>query len=124
MIYPFTLKSMMLVVGFLLTITHLIALVRMVETQRWLKKFPRSAGAGIFLMIAGGAWFFWLVTNMDLGEFTPMKGTLQVAGPVVTFLAIFYMKEFLAVRAWGIIGLLAAEPLLESAFLREEKIRL
>ena len=75
-------------------------------------------------MLVSGAWFFWLVTHMDLGEFTPMRGPLQVAAPVVTVLAILYMKEFLAVRALGIIGLLAAEPLLESAFLREEKMRL
>jgi hypothetical protein len=34
------------------------------------------------------------------------------------------MRDFLAVRALGTLALLAAEPLLESAFLRDETIRL
>jgi hypothetical protein len=34
------------------------------------------------------------------------------------------MRDFLAARALGTLALLAAEPLLESAFLRDEVIRL
>jgi hypothetical protein len=39
-------------------------------------------------------------------------------------LAITFIPDFLSVRALGTLALLAAEPLLESAFLREERIRL
>jgi hypothetical protein len=39
-------------------------------------------------------------------------------------LALFFVDEFLAVRALGILCLLAAEPLLDAAFLRYEPSRL
>ena len=40
------------------------------------------------------------------------------------FLAWIYVEEFLAVRAVGMLALLAAEPLLEAAFMRHEATRL
>lgn len=124
MIYPFTLKATMLAVGFALILTHLFALVKSKDVQAWLRAFPRSKTAGVILTAVAAGWFLWLVMNMDLGEFTPWKRTLQVITPVTAVLAIFYMKEFLAVRALGMIGLLAAEPMLEAAFLRDESSRL
>jgi hypothetical protein len=40
------------------------------------------------------------------------------------FLSWKYVEEFLAVRAVGMLALLAAEPLLEAAFMRHETSRL
>jgi len=124
MIYPFTLKPTMLAIGVLLVVLHLLALLRSRESQVWLKGFPRSRFAGVLMMIVAGVWFFWLARTMDLGEFTPMRRALLIGGPVAAVLSILYVKDFLAVRAFGILVLLAAEPLLEAAFLREEQVRL
>jgi len=55
---------------------------------------------------------------MDLGEFSPYRRALLVLVPVACFLAWKYVDEFLAVRALGMLLLLLAEPLLESAFLQ------
>jgi len=44
--------------------------------------------------------------------------------PVLGFLTWRYVPEFLAVRALGMLVLLAAEPLLEAAWLRPEMSRL
>jgi len=44
--------------------------------------------------------------------------------PIVYVLALRFVDEFLAVRALGILCLLAAEPLLDAAFLRHETSRL
>lgn len=124
MIYPFTLKPTMIAIGVLLVAIHLMALIRSRDVQLWLKGFPRSRFAGVFMMAVAGGWFLWLATIMDLGEFTPMRKTLQIGAPVAAILAILYVKDFLAVRAFGILVLLAAEPLLEAAFLRDEQARL
>ena len=124
MIYSFTLKSMMLLVGVLLIASHVFALARGKASQDWLRSFPRNKPAGVILTAVLGAWFFWLVKVSDLGEFDKWRGLVLYLTPVSAVLAIFFMQEFLAVRALGGIALMAAEPLLESAFLRDEPTRL
>jgi hypothetical protein len=123
-VYDLSLHTIGLIVGLLLLVTHLTALVRPEQTKQWLKKFPRSRLIGNALLAIDAIWTFWLVTNMDLGEFTQFRTWLQIGVPIVFFLTIFFVDEFLSVRALGIMALLAAEPILSSAFLRPEAARL
>jgi hypothetical protein len=119
-----TLKITMLCVGLLMIASHAFALAKGNAAQAWLKTFPRSREAGVVLSILAGAWFFLLVKNMDLGDFDTWRTTVLIGTPIAAVLAILYMPEFLAVRSLGALALMLAEPLLESAFLREEKVRL
>ncbi len=61
---------------------------------------------------------------MEMGEFSGFRKPLLFALPVGFLLVLRFVNEFLAVRALGILFLLAAEPLLEAAFLRYEASRL
>ena len=126
MIYPnwLTLKLTMLAIGGMLLVVHLLALVKARAVQEWLRNFPRNREAGVVLSLVAGAWFFFLVQKMDLGDFDPWRSTVLIGTPIAAALAIMFIPDFLAVRALGTCALLAAEPLLESAFLRPEKIRL
>jgi len=119
-----TLKNTMLAIGILLLVTHALALVKVRVVQEWLRNFPRNREAGVVLTLVAGAWFFFLVQKMDLGDFDPWRSTVLIGAPIAAALAIMFIPDFLAVRALGACALLVAEPLLESAFLREEKIRL
>jgi hypothetical protein len=123
-IYDLSLQLVGVVVGLLLVAAHLIAFVRPEPTKGWLINFPRSKSFGIILLVIDALWTFWLVTNMDLGEFSGFRTYLQIGIPIVTVLTIYYVDEFLAVRALGILALLAAEPILSAAFLRPEVSRL
>jgi hypothetical protein len=123
-LYEFSLKAVGLVVGLLLVAVHLFALLRADVTKAFLKQFPRSKFLGIVILSVDAVWGFWLAASMDLGEFTRFRTPLLIAVPICFFLAIYYMEEFLAVRALGILALLAAEPLLSAAFLRPEVARL
>jgi len=67
---------------------------------------------------------FWLVSNMDLGEFSQYRTSLQIGVPIAFVLTLTFVEEFLAVRALGMLALLAAEPVLSAAFLRPESARL
>jgi hypothetical protein len=69
-------------------------------------------------------WSFLLVQSIDLGEFSPLRNIMLLAIVAGAILSWIYVPEFLAVRALGMILLLAAEPLLESAVLRHEPSRL
>src|SRR6185295_7095514 len=58
------------------------------------------------------------------GEFSNFRRPLLIILPVGFVLVLKFVDEFLAVRALGILCLLAAEPLLDAAFLRPETSRL
>lgn len=119
MIYSFlSLRGVGAFVGVLLVVSHLLALRHPGSIQNWLKKFPRSWSIGVSLITIAGLWAFWLVATMDLGEFTSYRPLLMIIVPATWIVMMTSVREFLAVRAFGMLLLLAAEPLLEVAFLQ------
>jgi hypothetical protein len=124
MIYPIGLKMVGVVVGLLLIAAHCFALWRSGEGVQWLKDFPRSRAAGTVLIIIAGIWSLILVRTMDLGEFAGLRNIMSGGVVVGAFLAWRYLEEFLAVRALGMLALLASEPLLEAAYLKPDPTRL
>lgn len=124
MMYEFTLRTVGLAVGIGLLVTHLVALAIPDRVCAWLKVFPRSRPAGLFLCSFAALWAFWLAATMDLGEFTPQRTLICGVVLAGAIMVPMFAEEFLAVRALGILALLAAEPLLGAAFLRPEQSRL
>src|SRR5207244_8570938 len=88
------------------------------------QRFPRSRVAGVILLTICLAWTFWLLATIQMGEFSAFRRPLLIALPIGYVLALSFVEEFLAIRALGILCLLAAEPLLDAAFLRYETSRL
>jgi len=120
MIYSLKLETAFILVGVWLIVAHGLALFKSAAAKSWLRTFPRSKKWGIALASVAAVWFFFLVAKMDLGEFSNWRPTVLIATPIAWVLTWKYVDEFLAVRALGMVVLLAAEPLLESAFLRPE----
>ncbi len=124
MIYQLPLFTTGLAAGILLILSHAFALAKEKETIAWAKAFPRSrVGATVLLAIAA-VWSFLLVRSIDLGEFSPLRNIMLLGIVAGAILSWIYVPEFLAVRALGMLLLLAAEPLLESAVLRVEPTRI
>src|SRR5207247_8613543 len=84
----------------------------------------RSHVAGVVLLSIALIWTFWLLATIEMGEFSAFRRPLLIALPIGYVLTLRFVEEFLAVRALGILCLLAAEPLLDAAFLRYEASRL
>ena len=124
MIYELPLQAAGLAAGLLLIFTHAFALWRPAQAGSWATSFPRARVAAGVLLAAAAIWSFLLVRDIDLGEFSPLRNVMLMAIAVGAVLAWMYVEEFLAVRALGMVLLLAAEPLLESAALRDEPSRL
>lgn len=122
MIYHFSLRGAGLVAGLILLVLSLLAFVRPARLS--LPQFPRSKTAGAVLLTIDLAWSFWLLATMEMGEFSNFRRPLLIILPIGYFLVLRFVDEFLAVRALGILLLLAAEPLLDAAFLRPEMSRL
>ena len=122
MIYHLSLHSAGIVAGVFLIALGLIGLTKP-DVASVVQRFPRSRVAGVVRLTICLVWTFWLVATIQMGEFSSFRRPLLIALPMGDVLALFFVDEFLAVRALGILCLLAAEPLLDAAFLRYETSR-
>ena len=123
MIYHLSLHSAGIVAGSFLILVGLLGFIKP-ESAQLARRFPRSRIAGVVLLTICLFWTFWLLATIQMGEFSGFRRPLLIALPIGYVLALFFVDEFLAVRALGILCLLAAEPLLDAAFLRYETSRL
>jgi hypothetical protein len=124
MIYHVSLQLVGFVMGVLLILLSAAAVFIPTFSRAFVAKLPRSRTAGTMLLAIDLVWTFWLLATMEMGEFSSFRRPLLILLPVAFFLVLKFVDEFLAVRALGILFLLAAEPLLEAAFLRYEPSRL
>ncbi len=114
--------------------SHALMLAKPALVQGFLKQLPRNQFMGQILLGIGLAWFWLLIApeglgalsalTMDLGEFNAAKKFLRLLVPVSLVLVAISVRDFLAVRALGLVGLMVASPLLEAAFLKEPPSRL
>lgn len=123
MIYHLSLYTAGVIAGAFLVVVGVFGLIKP-DFAQVMKQFPRSRVAGVVLLTICLIWTFWLVATIQMGEFSSFRRPLLIALPIGYVLTLFFVDEFLAVRALGILCLLAAEPLLDAAFLRYEMSRL
>jgi hypothetical protein len=124
MIYHFSLAAVALLAGAVLCLLGMAGLTAPNVVRANLVRFPRSRLAGVVILAIDLIWSFWLVSTMEMGEFSAFRRPFLIGLPIGFFLTVRFVDEFLAVRALGILALLAAEPLLEAAFFRYETSRL
>lgn len=120
--------------GVMLIIGHAFLLLQSEASQNFLRKFPRNQKLGQWLLGLGLLWFWLLIAPankgfisflaMDMTEFNAVKPILRLLLPVIYVMVAMSITEFLSVRAFGLLGLLVAQPLLDSAFLRDPSSRL
>lgn len=113
---------------------HLWMLLKPEESKDFFKKLPRNRVFGPWLMGIGMAWFWLLIApdglgilsklQMDLGEFNRAKNILRILVPIAAAGMIMHVKEFLTVRAIGLLALMAAAPLLYSSYMEPPVSRL
>ncbi|MEK6232113.1 MAG: hypothetical protein N2A42_09680 [Luteolibacter sp.] len=114
--------------------SHSLMIVKPALVQGWLKRLPRNSLAGQIILAIGMAWFWLLIApesmgklgalQMDLGEFNNIKPLLRLLVPAALVAVCVSVRDFLAVRALGLLGLMIAAPLLEAAFLKDPASRL
>ncbi len=113
---------------------HLWMLLKPIESKNFFIKLPRNKTLGPWLMGAGMLWFWLLIApdklgifsklQMDLGEFNQAKNIMRILVPVAAAGMIMHVKEFLTIRAIGLLALMAAAPLLYAAYLEPPASRL
>src|SRR5260370_9818713 len=123
MIYHLSLQTAGITAGAFLVLISLPGLLKP-DLANAAQRFPRSRVAGVVLLTVSLLWTFWLLATIEMGEFQALRRPLLSGLPIGYVLVLRFVDEFLAVRALGILCLLAAEPLLDAAFLRYETSRL
>lgn len=113
---------------------HLWMLLKQEDSKKFFIGLPRNRALAPWLMGIGMFWFWLLVApnglgplsklQMDLGEFNRAKNLMRILVPIAAAGMIMHVKEFLAVRAIGLLALMAAAPLLYSAYLEPPSSRL
>ncbi len=124
MIYHLSLQAAGIIAGAFLLLVGAAGLLKPEFMRNFALRFPRSRAFGGALLTVDLIWSFWLLATMEMGEFSSFRKPLLIALPIGYFLTLRFVDELLAVRALGILCLLAAEPLLEAAFFRYETSRL
>jgi hypothetical protein len=124
MIYHLSLQAAGYIAGVVLLLFGLWGLARPTTSQTAARNLPRSRVAGFVLLTIAFFWSFWLLATMEMGEFSSFRKPLLFILPVGFLLVLRFVDEFLAARSLGILFLLAAEPLLDAAFFRNETSRL
>lgn len=114
--------------------SHSLMIAKPALVQGWLKKFPRNPLAGQIILGIALGWFWLLIApdgmgklsalQMDLGDFNNIKPILRLLVPAALVAVVISVRDFLAVRALGVLGLMIAAPLLEAAFLKDPQSRL
>jgi hypothetical protein len=122
-IYQLSLRAAGIAVGLFLLLIGTAGLLNP-AMQSMARQMPRSRITGIVLLTIALFWCLWLLSTIEMGEFASFRRPLLIALPIGYILVMRFVDEFLAVRALGILCLLAAEPLLDAAFLRYEMSRL
>lgn len=109
-----------LLVGLVLLVLGAVLLADTSFVRSALKAFPRSKTAAYLLFGGASAWFLSRVAVLSEADFGQYRQYLFVVFAAVAVLSFFYVAEFLAVRGLAALILLAAGPLLDSAFTRYE----
>lgn len=120
LVYTLSLTQVSLILGGFITLIYGFSLWQPQKAQHVFTAFPRHYPTGVVLTLFALGWFLWLLTNMDLMEYTIHRPKFLIGFSALGIASIFYLKDFLAVRALAVILVLFGKVLLDAAFLRDE----
>ena len=86
-----------------------------------LRAFPRSTRAAFVFFGLGAAWFLHAIWHLSPADFGEYRTYLFIGFLLVAILSFRCVPDFLAVRGLATVVLMAAMPLLRSAYMEHDK---
>ncbi len=109
-----------LVVGLLLFALGLALFSNHSIVTSTLKGFPRSNTATVLLFGSAALWFLYNIWHLSMADFGEFRVLLFIFFAIIALLSFVYVPDFLAVRGLASLVLLAAGPVLASAYMQYE----
>jgi hypothetical protein len=119
-----SLANLSLALGAIMVLTAVWGLAKTEGAMDWIKKFPRNETAGWTLMLAGMAWFLWVLSGETLADFEKFRMIIKIFIVAVGVGSCFFLKDFLAVRGLAVVLLLIAKLIVDTARWHESDWRL
>ncbi len=123
-IYTFTLAQVAVAAGGIYIISHGWAAWKPEACSPLLRAFPTHYPTGLALLAVGALWFASLMATIDLMEYAPHRDKFVIVTISLAAATAWFVRDLLAVRALGVVLLLAAQILLDAAFPEESVARL
>ena len=92
--------------------------------QRFYRELPRNEKLGRVLMVVNVVWSLYLFHLMRLGGWEWIKPIVYAASPLIYWLIISQANHYLGARSVALFLILAAKPIVNICFLRDESSRL
>ena len=90
----------------------------------WVEKFIYNRAIGILLWAVAVGWTLWEVSKLGPSDFGNFKTTLFVVFTALGVLSVWFIPDYLMVRAWCVLNLYGSWWNLKAAFLQPEWTRL
>ncbi|MBC8326920.1 MAG: hypothetical protein H8E27_14970 [Verrucomicrobia subdivision 3 bacterium] len=110
-----SLANLSLALGALMVLTAAVGLAKPKGSMDWINQFPRNETAGWTLMLAGMAWFLWVLSDETLADFEKFRTHFQVFIVATGVGSCFFLKDFLAVRGLAVVFLMLAKLIVDAA---------
>lgn len=103
-----------IVLGLVHLVPSILAWRQPARVGEQLRRFPRHVPSGILLMGIGTAWFFLNLYRSDLDDFREWRPIIYTAVIVIGLGNCLYVRDYLPVRALGVVTLLACDAILDA----------
>ena len=121
---PFSLPLLGIILGAMLSLTHLFGLLSPDFLLHEARLFSRSRFWGTLILALATLWTLAMTATADLGEFSPMRNMILLGIFVGSTLLWRIVPDFLSSRALGFLFLLVANPVLETTFLQHGPLKI
>jgi len=109
-----TLSLLSILLGAGLAVPQVYALTHPARFNAAARRLPRHLPAGIALMLAGTAWFLWIVHQEPIADFSAYKPVMLAAFAAVGVLTCVFVQDFLAVRGLAVLLLLLGKVMVDT----------
>ncbi len=111
---PVKLSTLAVVLGLGFGLPQIYGLTKPAAYAAAARKFPRSLGWGIVLMLAGTAWFSYNLSLESISDFASYKWALYLLFGAVGVGSCLFVQDWLAVRGLAVVFLLLAKLMVDT----------
>jgi hypothetical protein len=109
-----SLSLLSILLGAGMSVPQIFGLANPEKFAKTVQRFPRNLPVGVFLMLAGTAWFAWNVFIEPVADFSVFKPYMIGAFIAIGVFSCIYVRDFLAVRGLAVVILLLAKLMVDT----------